>query len=236
MTITKLEPKSALAATMFVQASEYLGLVLSIAGAVDVHVIGTNFVNTPDLKCVYKLFDDSVELEHITTTYVNATHVVCKVPQASIAYRGRISLDFCGGKKYSDAFSAEVRWMKELPTISYSRFMRSCNNFGIKFSGPVDIKDGSTLNCVTLFPTDHTKLGGQAVCSFADTSTLDVQMLGSPTFTAGNVLHLDLSKLQARGASATKYPASTNLSVTIAQPSPAINPDFRLEGISNVGE
>lgn len=200
--------------------------------AQDVELAGTNFVDSPLLKCIVrKKQGGTIVNDAVPAVFNSATNITCKgIPGSMKSEEFEISLDTCGTKSFDATNKISFKYSKAMPAVSSSKFA-TCTTFFVRFAKPVQPVEtpGAPFQCNHFFNTtsNQTALGTDYKCDFAGPFGLKVSMRGNPTLTSGGKLLINYRSLQAARSALTTYASDDEL-ITIGAPPNAPNPNVGL--------
>ena len=202
--------------------------VTAIKTAANVTVTGTNFLNSPELVCLY----GKKQRQTFTAVYVSATSVVCKLPAQQKSIISDLVLSFVAKQRQNHLYLKTVHYISvNGPTVKSASFVETLGSVKLEFYERATFLTKGTT-CQDVFPYHYSKFGSKGECKFVADKILKINLVDGPTLIP-EPLYIDLTKIIIKGA---EYTVHVNKSQNITITSPTLTPDIELTGPSTVGE
>ena len=202
--------------------------VTAINTAANLTVTGTNFLNSPELVCLY----GKKQRQKLTAVYVSATSVVCKLPAQQKSIISDLVLSFVSKQRQNHLYFKAAHFISvNGPSVKSARFAERLGSVKLDFYERATFLTTGTT-CQDVFPYHYSKFGSKGECKFVADKILKIKLVDGPTLTP-EPLYIDLTKIIIKGA---EYTVHVNKSQNITITSPTLAPDIELTGPSTVGK
>ena len=202
--------------------------VTAIDTTANITFTGTNFLNSPELVCLYGKNQE----QSLTALYVSSTSILCQLPAQSKSIISDLVLSFVAKERKQNLyFKAKHHISVNGPKVSSAAFDSSLAFVEITFNNKA-VFANKNANCRDIFPYHYTEFGNKGSCRLTADTVLQIGLVDGPTLTPGT-LYIDLTKINIKGA---EYTVHVNQSHNITITAPTLRPDISLAGPSNVGK
>ena len=202
--------------------------VTAIDATANITFTGKNFLNSPELVCLYGKNQD----QSLTALYVSPTSILCQLPAQPKSIISELVLSFVAKERKQNLhFKATHRISVNGPIVLSAAFDSSLAFVEITFNNKANFAN-KNANCRDIFPYHYTEFGNKGSCRLTADTVLQIGLVDGPTLAPGP-LYIDLTKINIKGA---EYTVHVNQSHNITITAPTLRPDISLAGPSNVGK